>query len=87
MKYMQFWRNKFLTMEAGTIDDMIQDLESAVKKLKEMRDDGIVLEGGAGDDYARLVTKDPEVAEKYDFPEERLEWIFNKILVINSKDR
>ncbi len=30
-----------------------------------MRDDGVKLADGAEDDYARLVTDDPKVAEKY----------------------
>ncbi len=72
--YWTFWRNKWLTADAETIDDMIAGLESAAAMLREMRDAGVVLEGGAEDDYARLVTTDPAVAEKYGFePEEEYE--------------
>jgi hypothetical protein len=65
--YYLFWRNKFLTVEAQSIDDMIRGLEQAAAELREMRDAGVVLEGGAEDDYARLVTSNPAIAEKYGF--------------------
>jgi hypothetical protein len=63
--YEMLWRNKFLTTEALTLDDMIMLLEHAVYELKKMRDAGVILEGGAEDDYARLVTSDPEVAKQF----------------------
>jgi hypothetical protein len=69
-KYYLTWRNKFLTTDAETIDDMIEGLESAVQDLREMRSAGVVLEGGAEDDYAQFVTSDPAVAKKFGFEEE-----------------
>jgi len=66
-KYHLTWRNKFLTNDAKTIDEMINSLEFAVEHLREMRDAGVVLEGGAEDDYAILVTEDPKTADKYGF--------------------
>ncbi len=72
-QYFMFWRNKFLTVHAQTIDEMIDGLASAVSELREMRDAGVVLEGGAEDDYAYLVTSDPAVAEKYGFEKEEFE--------------
>lgn len=65
------WRNKFITTDAHTINDMIEMLESHVDLLKEMRDDGVTLSDDEGieDDYACLITDDPKVAEKYGFCE------------------
>ena len=50
------WRNKWLTSEAKTIDDMIASLRAAADHLDEMRKAGVILEdsGGVGDDYATL---------------------------------
>lgn len=65
------WRNKWLTAEAKTIDDMIDGLREASEHLQKMKEDGVVLDpdGGTSDDYAMLTTNDPEIAEKYDMEE------------------
>lgn len=66
-KYELLWRNKFLTIQATSIDDMISDLSAAVETLKAMKVDGVILnsQGGTRDDYASLVTDDSTVATKY----------------------
>lgn len=75
-RYVTTWRNKWLTAEAKSVDDMIEMLRSAAAHLEQMRDDGVFLEddGGVGDDYARLVTTDPKVAEKYGLVDESEYW-------------
>ena len=75
-RYIQLWRNKFLTVDAKSLDEMIEQLAGAVEQLKAMRDAGVVLdpEGGTADDYAHLVTTDPDVAKKYGMLEEREFW-------------
>jgi hypothetical protein len=75
-RYVRVWRNKFLTLEAKSIDDMISSLQSAAAELQAMRDEGITLEpgGGTADDYAYLVTTDPEVARKYEMEEADEGW-------------
>ena len=75
-RYVMIWRNKWLTAEAKSMDDMISMLRSATDCLDQMRRDGVVLEsdGGIGDDYARLVTADPKVAEKYGMVDESEYW-------------
>jgi len=65
MRYETTWRNKFLTVDAKTIEDMAAKLESAAMTLRQMAKDGIVLEGGQENDYATLVTHDAKVAEKW----------------------
>jgi len=74
--YELLWRNKFLTIEAKTIDDMIQSLQSAVDELQTMKEVGVTLDetGGTADDYARLITTDPSVAEKFGFEMEEWDW-------------
>ncbi len=72
-RFETLWRNKWLTSEAKSIDDMIASLRAAADHLDEMRKAGVTLEddGGVGDDYATLVTTDPEVAKKFGMEEER----------------
>lgn len=75
-RYVLLWRNKWLTAEAKNIGEMIESLSSAAAELKAMQDEGVVLEdnGGTGDDYALLVTTDPDVAKKYGMVEESEYW-------------
>jgi hypothetical protein len=65
------WRNKWLTADATCLDDMIRRLREAAVYLQAMRDAGVTLldDGCAGDDYAHLVTNDPEVAKKFGLDE------------------
>ncbi len=66
--YESIWRNKFLTIDATTLDEMIAGLQGAVYELTAMRDAGIVLETNS-DDYAFLTTTDAELAKKFGFEE------------------
>jgi pyruvate/2-oxoglutarate dehydrogenase complex dihydrolipoamide acyltransferase (E2) component len=52
---------------------MIESLRAAADQLDEMRKACITLEdnGGMADDYATLVTTDPNVASKFGMEEER----------------
>ena len=70
--HMMVWRNKWLTADAKSIDDMIDALSGAAEYLRQMKADGVTLdpEGGTGDDYAYLVTSDPAIAKKYGMHEE-----------------
>lgn len=71
-RYLQLWRNKFLTTKAQSIDEMIDALRDAADTLAKMRDDGVILDpqGGTADDCAQLFTTDPDVARKYDMHDE-----------------
>ncbi len=75
-RYVTIWRNKWLTAEAKSIEDMISMMRSAADHLDQMRKDGVVLDddGGIGNDDARLVTTDPTIAEKYGLVEESEYW-------------
>lgn len=75
-RYIQLWRNKFLTIQAQSIDEMIESLQDAADTLRRMRDDGVTLHnlGGTADDYSQLVTTDPGVARKYDMHDESEFW-------------
>jgi hypothetical protein len=55
---------------------MIATLKAAVATLEAMKADGVVLDpsGGTADDYAYLVTTDPDVAKKYGMHEEEEFW-------------
>jgi Uncharacterised nucleotidyltransferase len=73
-RFIMVWRNKWLTSEATTLQEMVVGLRSAAETLEAMLKDGVILDnatGGVGDDYAHLVTTDPEIARKYGMqPEE-----------------
>ena len=75
-RYVKLWRNKWLTAEAKSLEELIQALQSAADTLRSMQADGITLdaEGGTGDDYAYLVTRDPTIAKKYDMHDEKEFW-------------
>lgn len=75
-RYVTLWRNKWLTSEAKSIDEMIALLQDATRTLEAMRRDGVLLEddGATADDYAHLVTTDPDVAKKYDMMDESELW-------------
>jgi hypothetical protein len=75
-RFVLLWRNKWLTTDAKSVDDMIGMPRSAVDELDQMRKDGVVLDndGGTSDDYAYLVTTDPGVAKKYGFVDESEYW-------------
>ena len=68
--YEMVWRNKFLTGHCTTIGEMADALAEATAQLRAMEAAGVMLEdGGQEDDYAMLVTGDPEVAKRFDMQE------------------
>lgn len=71
-RYVLVWRNKWLTAEAASLPEMITSLKDAASRLEAMLNDGVQLDprGGTADDYAYLVTTDPEIASKYDMHDE-----------------
>ncbi len=71
-RYVRIWRNKFLTVDANSLDEMAAILEHAATELRAMMANGVVLDpdGGTSDDYAHLVTTDPDIAKKYDMHDE-----------------
>lgn len=71
-RYLRLWRNKFLTVDAQSLEEMVSSLVEAAETLKAMLADGVVLEtpGGTADDYAYLVTSNSEIAKKYDMHDE-----------------
>jgi len=75
-RFLTLWRNKFLTIDAHSIDEMIDTLGDAAETLRAMRDAGVMLDpgGGTADDYAYLVTTDPDVARKFDMHDESEFW-------------
>lgn len=71
-RYVLLWRNKWLTSDAKTLLEMTTRLREAADRLEAMLKDGVELDpdGGTGDDYAYLVTRDPDIARKYDMHDE-----------------
>ena len=66
-EYEMTWRNKGLTDGAKSIDDMERTFRSCADLLAAMSKAGVRLrvDSGIEDDYATLVTTDPEVAKKF----------------------
>jgi hypothetical protein len=74
-RYVAVWRDKRITADVTTIDDMIAALSESAETLEAMRRDGVTLEfDGLAGDCARLVTDDPNVAAKYELVEESEFW-------------
>ena len=69
-RYYLIWRNRLLTSEAESIEDMVAALEEAAQTLREMQEAGVWLDGGTEQDYAYLVTEDEDVALEYGFEPE-----------------
>lgn len=69
-RYYLIWRNRLLTSEAESIEDMVAALEEAAQTLREMQEAGVWLNGGTEQDYAYLVTEDEDVALEYGFEPE-----------------
>jgi hypothetical protein len=73
VRYRTVWHPEFLTSETKNLDDMIAGLEKATHRLKEMRDAGLemvpdddfILDTNVEENYAGLVTYDPEVAKRF----------------------
>lgn len=66
MLYETIWRNKWITSDAISIDDMIVNLENAINELKEFKDSNIEADfSGAGDDYIYFRTNDIVTADKF----------------------
>jgi hypothetical protein len=59
-RYVTVWRNKWLTSEAKSPEDMIDGLRAAADMLRSMLADGVILDAkrGRSDDNAYLVTTD-----------------------------
>ena len=68
--YSLVWRNKYLTVDARTIHDIVTSLRAAADELEGMEKAGVTLSGGAEDDYAMLVTDDAETARRFGFGDE-----------------
>lgn len=65
-RYELVWRNKWLTADAKTIQEMADMLEIASRGLAQMAEAGIELENPEpSDDYAWLVTNDKKIADEY----------------------
>ena len=47
-RFVTMWRNKWLTVNAKSIEDMIEIFRKASETLESMRRDGVALEGGGG---------------------------------------
>jgi len=67
--YTTTWRNKWITANAGTIDDFINIFEALAKQFREWKKWGIELsdDGAVGDDYAAFITDDMDIAIRAGF--------------------
>jgi hypothetical protein len=75
-RYVTLWRNKWLTANAESLEDMVNGLQAATESLRSMLADGVTLDpdSGTSDDYAVLATTDPAIAKKYDMHDEKEFW-------------
>ena len=68
--YIGIVRGKFIFDGSKTIDEMVDQLVQEITMLRKMRDAGIQLKEEVDQDYAHLVTDDPEVARQFGFTDE-----------------
>lgn len=70
--YTRLWRNKFLTLYVTSLDEMVVALTDAAAELQAISATGKVTldSGGVADDYAVLLTDDPDVAQQFGFTQE-----------------
>jgi len=68
-RYISTWRNKWITANAGSIDDFINTFKNLAKMFKEWKEMGINLHPGSstGNDYAEFYTDDMDMAIKARF--------------------
>ena len=71
-RFVKIWRNRFLTVDAASLEAMISSLQQAVVTLQAMLADGVIIdpERGTTDSHVYLVTTDPEIAKKYGMHDE-----------------
>ena len=76
-KYIMTFRNKWITSNAGSIDDFIKIYEDIAGLMRRWKEKGIILDpdilGAVGDDYAQYCTHDEAIAQQEGFQEEVLE--------------
>lgn len=69
-RYEMIWRNKWLTAEAHTVEEMAAMLLEAADTLMVMAQSGVNLDPeSCADDYALLWCEDEKVAEAWGFDE------------------
>ena len=72
---MAAWRVRDLTAGTKSIEVVISRLRAEANRLEQMHQDGVVLEAAGLDaDDARLVTTDPDLAQKYGLVDESEYW-------------
>ena len=69
IRYVSVWRNKWITSQAGSIDDFIETFEGLARMFREWKEMGIKLnpESDIGGDYAEFYTDDMDMAIKAQF--------------------
>ena len=81
-------RNKFIAIDAKSIDDFISIYENMLDVMKRWKEKGIIYQHGAEDDYATFITHDETIAKEEgfddrsdlygeDYDEENMDLIFN----------
>ncbi len=82
LTYVTMWRNKWITAGAKSIDDFIKTFEGLAKMFRQWKEWGVTLleDENLGDNFARFVTKDKEVAIKAQFAYKSSEGTFLETL-------
>jgi hypothetical protein len=71
VRYSTLWRNKWLTSDAKTLEDMEVCLREAAEQIGRFKDAGFLLDADGGpDDYMTIYTHDKALAERFDMEED-----------------
>lgn len=73
-RYVATWRAKSSPAEATSLEELTEKLRAESEQFNQMLQDGVTLEHDSTPDRVRLVTTDPEIAEKYGLVEESEYW-------------
>lgn len=74
-RYVRLWRSALSAGEGASSDELAAQQRAADELLQQMLDAGVRLEPAErADDYAMLVTDDPDVAQRFDMQEESEYW-------------
>jgi hypothetical protein len=62
------WRNKWITNDATSPDEMIAAYRNAIEEIEALKAAGVEFDfDNAHDDYIELYTDDPKVADEFGF--------------------
>jgi hypothetical protein len=71
IRYATLWRNKWLTSDCTTLEQMVDSLQGAADYIKSLKEAGFLLDAQGGpDDYMTIYTFDKALADQFEIGED-----------------